>query len=77
MTKQERARLQRQFRKGFVAHGNCAQCGKVGKLHADHKIPVTMQGSWDPANRQGLCGRCHGRKTQQEQRDPFMVLEDV
>lgn len=76
MTKQQRARLQRQFVKGFVAWGNCASCGHVGKLVADHKIPVTMGGSWSPENRQGLCVRCHGRKTTREHRDPFSVLEE-
>lgn len=76
MTKAERARRQREFLKGFEKLGLCDQCGKLTSMgHADHKIPVTMGGSWDPSNRQRLCPRCHGEKTQRERRDPFSVLD--
>jgi len=76
VTKQERARLQRQFVQGFEPSGLCDGCSRfTAHGHADHKIPVTMGGSWDHSNRQRLCPRCHGRKTKAEYRDPFSVIE--
>jgi 5-methylcytosine-specific restriction endonuclease McrA len=75
MDKSERRRLQRQFRKGFDPYGPCAICHEVTRAGvADHIIPVTMGGEWTPENRQRLCGKCHGAKTQAEYRDPFSVL---
>ncbi len=76
MTKAERARRQRQFRKGFEPAGLCERCGRyTARGHADHIVPVTLGGSWLPSNRQRLCGRCHGAKTRAEARDPFSVLD--
>lgn len=76
MSRRERARRQRAFRKGLDPVGICVDCGKVKRLVADHQIPVTMGGTWDQTNRRGRCVRCHGRKTQAERRDPFSVFED-
>ena len=75
MTKAERRKRQREFLKGFEPRGLCAWCSKMTEVGvADHIVPVTMGGSWDAErNRQRLCPRCHGKKTQQEWRDPFSV----
>lgn len=76
MDDRERARRQREFRKGLPPKGICIDCGKVRRLVADHRTPVTLGGSWDPAkNRDGRCAKCHGIKTQREKVSPFEFLE--
>jgi 5-methylcytosine-specific restriction endonuclease McrA len=75
VNQRDRARRQRQFTKGFDKKGICIDCGKVRVLVADHQHPVTLGGSWDPANRRGRCAKCHGKKTYREKVSPFEFLE--
>lgn len=46
----------------------CVQCGAVGRLEVDHIKPVRTHPelSFDLANLQCLCPRCHSRKTRIE-----------
>lgn len=38
----------------------CCDCGKAGRLHCDHVIPIGESGAfWDPQNLQTLCAGCH------------------
>lgn len=74
----ERARRQRAFRKGVKDERVlCEECGKRFAEVADHDVPVTMGGDWTEKNRRKLCPKCHGKKIQREQHDPFMVLEEA
>lgn len=43
-------------------NGRCACCGKKAKLTADHVIPVSVGGSSDISNIQGLCKSCNSSK---------------
>lgn len=40
----------------------CAACGDECKLTKDHVVPLSMGGSNDASNLQGLCGPCNSRK---------------
>jgi hypothetical protein len=40
----------------------CLCCGDVGKIEADHVIPVSKGGSNDMSNRQPLCPKCNLKK---------------
>lgn len=45
----------------------CRECGRAGRLEADHVIPLDKGGAaWDPANLQALCRPCHFAKTRAE-----------
>ena len=49
----------------------CQQCGKPGRLEADHVIPLMDGGAaWDPDNIQALCVSCHLQKTRLERATP-------
>ena len=38
----------------------CAGCGRPGRLHCDHVVPVAEGGDfWDLRNLQALCAGCH------------------
>jgi 5-methylcytosine-specific restriction endonuclease McrA len=65
----------RKYRKAFLAaHPLCVMCQPAGKItpavHVDHIVPVqggqADPGFWDPDNHQGLCHRCHNKKTAAE-----------
>lgn len=44
-------------------YGNkCLCCGKLGKLTADHVVPLAKGGSNSISNIQPLCSRCNSRK---------------
>lgn len=74
MDKRERARRQRAFTKDAPKKGYCATCGKLRKLVADHKQPVTLGGAFTPENRSDICASCHGKKTRREQSSPFEFI---
>ena len=39
----------------------CVECGKAGRLEADHIVPLKRGGDpWDPANLQSLCRGVNG-----------------
>lgn len=40
----------------------CTACGDECKLTKDHVVPLSMGGSNDASNLQGLCGPCNSRK---------------
>jgi 5-methylcytosine-specific restriction endonuclease McrA len=47
----------------------CAECPKLLKLAEtqwDHVLPLCLTGTNDPDNWQGLCGKCHAKKTRIE-----------
>ena len=49
----------------------CRNCGRAGRLEADHVIPLHIepgQNPYDPDGCQALCRRCHVEKTRQENR---------
>ena len=49
----------------------CRNCGRAGRLEADHVIPLHVdagQNPYDPDGCQTLCRRCHIEKTRQENR---------
>ena len=38
----------------------CLNCGRAGKLHGHHKVPLFLGGAaYDPKNVQTLCRNCH------------------
>ena len=81
LSKSQWARLRKQvFERD--AH-RCRQCGRAGKLHCDHRVPLFSGGSeTDPDNLQTLCKNCHVAKNRREheQRNPkpagFQAWED-
>ena len=50
--------------KALVKHqdGRCLACGKKKKLTADHVVPLSVGGSDDISNIQGLCKPCNSSK---------------
>jgi 5-methylcytosine-specific restriction protein A len=58
----------------LAEHPLCAECHWYGHVVAatlvDHKLPHkgNRELFWDQENWQSLCGRCHNKKTQREQR---------
>jgi 5-methylcytosine-specific restriction protein A len=59
----------RVWRSGVVqrAQGRCQDCGRGGRLFADHVVEVKDGGApFDLANGRALCGSCHTRKTAAE-----------
>jgi len=48
----------------------CRECGKAGRLEADHVQPLDKGGADDPDNMQALCVRCHIEKTRAERYGP-------
>ena len=51
----------------------CRKCGRSGRLECDHIVPLRHGGaSYDPANLQAVCRRCHIEKTasENERSDP-------
>lgn len=45
----------------------CCECGKAGRLEADHIIPLSKGGApYAPGNLQTLCRSCHIEKTTAE-----------
>ena len=56
----------------------CVQCGRAGKLHCDHVIPLESGGDeTDPDNLQTLCRDCHIKKTRREYRERNPIPPDV
>ena len=54
----------------------CVECGKAGRLEADHIVPLKRGGDpWDPANLQSLCRGCHIEKTARENERPRTEAE--
>ncbi len=41
---------------------------------ADHIVPLSRDGTWELENGQGLCRRCHGRKTGMETRGLVVLV---
>ena len=49
----------------------CRQCGKPGRLEADHVTPLSRNGdAWDLSNIQSLCIECHLVKSKLERAVP-------
>ncbi len=48
-------------------HIQCAQCGSIVDLEADHIVPLHRGGTNDASNLQSLCRQCHAIKTATEQ----------
>ena len=58
----------------------CRECGKSGRLEADHRVPISktgagLAGQWDPSNLQALCRNCHFKKSSKERRISLRGLE--
>lgn len=62
----------RRVRHGYLAeHPLCVECEKQGRVTAarvvDHIVPINEGGAWyDYNNLQGLCDKCHNRKSGRE-----------
>jgi 5-methylcytosine-specific restriction endonuclease McrA len=47
----------------------CRVCGRVSvDLIVDHVVPLHLGGAESDENRQSLCGDCHDRKSEQEEK---------
>ena len=56
----------------------CQFCGRAGRLEVDHITPMADGGQpYDLTNLQALCGRCHIRKTADENRARRPVPAEV
>lgn len=44
----------------------CRACGRERSAVADHVVPLCAGGRTERSNMQGLCARCHNRKTARE-----------
>ena len=59
--------LQAIRRRHFERHPLCVECERHGRVSAatelDHIVELADGGAESDANRQGLCGECHRRKT--------------
>ena len=56
----------------------CVQCGRVGRLEADHITPLQRepgQDPYDPNGLQSLCRGCHVEKTSRENRRELTPAE--
>ena len=54
-------------RKVLYDHPICQMCDAELAVDVDHVIPIERGGDpWAMSNLQGLCRRCHGRKTKAE-----------
>jgi len=47
-------------------HRTCQVCGARPCRVVDHIVPVAEGGTWEPANLQTICDRCHRQKIQAE-----------
>jgi 5-methylcytosine-specific restriction protein A len=56
----------RRWRAAVLANDPLCSCGQ-GATVADHIKPLSQGGDYSLANGQGLCVRCHNRKTAREQ----------
>ena len=71
-------RRQAAWRKRILtaAGHRCQQCGKAGRLEADHVTPLHLGGApYDDGNGQALCVGCHIAKTAGENRRPLTPSE--
>jgi len=54
----------------FAAHPLCVGCSAAGRveraMELDHVVPLFKGGADEPENWQGLCVKCHERKTRDD-----------
>ena len=47
--------------RGARPGASCVRCGSTTNLQRSHRVPTSLGGSQDPANKEWLCGDCHAR----------------
>jgi 5-methylcytosine-specific restriction endonuclease McrA len=55
----------------------CEACGDECKLTKDHIVPLSMGGSNDASNLQGLCGPCNSRKGARIAIDTNLTVREI